>query len=382
MMHKILFISTVLPSKLGGVRSLYYNMLLFSKNFEVHFIRVKTGGGEAALVRLPAFVKFSEIDGGNGVFDPSSLLIPIHSGSIRRIKGAQGAIQRYIDENEIEVVITHSMDESFALRGLRAKVKVANQVDSFARYYSSKSAALGTPFSALMSHLQSFLYFFIERELYSNFDVVSFVSALDVSSRKKDAAGTFVISQGRDPPFKRKNLGARNRDVVILGRWDHPPNRDGLARIAKELGGINGSVAIIGPNLKAIIQFPKNVKVLGMVDDVTKYLSHSKICLIPVWYGAGLQTKVFDALRHGCVVVTNDFTKSAFDAGGLGSDSIIASDDLAAAANRALAAYSPSDAKSAYNSYEMIYCTNARTEEEFANKVMQLVRRKTFQSRP
>ncbi|MFA6214465.1 MAG: hypothetical protein WC717_04280 [Candidatus Micrarchaeia archaeon] len=376
-MKKILFISNAMPTKLGGMRSLYYNMVAFSKKFEVHFIRVRTGGGEDALIRLPGFVKFSQADAGGGIH-PSALLMPIHARTIMKMQGAQRSIQDYIDENGIDVVLTHAMDVSFAFRKLSAPVKVANQIDSFARYYTSKREAGANVMTVALEILQRFLYYFVERELSGNFDLVAYVSSTDID--RKNAARSFVITQGRDPPVKKRNVGKRPIDAVLLGRWEHPPNRDGIARVMAGLAGVEGKVAIIGPSLKAG-GIPSNARYLGMVPDIDGYLDRAKVCIIPVWYGAGLQTKVFDALRHGCLVATTGFTKQAFDANGFEAKEIMVSDDLVGATNAVLGSYSPKQAAGAYAAYDRFYGINAKAEKEYVRRVAWLAE-KAHQSSP
>jgi hypothetical protein len=353
------------------MRSLYYNMRAFSKEFEVHFIRVGNDGGGKALIGIPKYVKFSQVC-PKACLDPSAALMPLHAKSILAARGAQHAIQQYIDRENIDAVLMHAMDVSFALRGLRAPVKVANQIDSFAMYYTSKRKATPGVQARALEAVQLFLYWFVERELARNFSLVAYVSSEDVD--RKNLENSFVISQSRDPPME-ESRGRRPVDVVIIGRWEHPPNRDGIAAVMGSLGGIRGNVEIIGPNLKQLGGMPQNVKYRGMVQSIDDCLNRAKVCLIPVWYGAGLQTKVFDALRHGCVVVTTSFTKKAFDANCFSSGEIIASGDLVAAANAALAGHSPGQSRSAYASYKRFYLMNAAAEKEYVRRVAALVER-------
>ncbi len=375
-MEKVLFISTLLPTKLGGMRSLYYNLAEFSKRSEVHFILARCGPVEKRMLfSLPKGIIYSEIDCRRLSADPSSLLFPLQFKAMARIRSAQGKIQEYICKNKIDAVILHSMDVTFALRGLKAKVKAGYQLDSFSRYYLSKWRASHSPVAFLLAAIQLPLYAIIERVLFRNYDLLSYVSKSDASSRPSDSGKIFVLSQGRDPPLP-KSSSRRDISATLFGRWEHPPNRDGLQRIAGRLGKIKGKVKIIGPNLPQGISFPPNAEPLGMVNDIDGYLSRSKVCILPVWYGAGLQTKVFDALRHGCVVATTEFTKRTFEENGFFAPSIVASDDLVACANRILKGYSQKSALQAYSDYQSFYKINNRREKEYARRIAALIRRK------
>ncbi len=355
------------------MRSLYYNLESFREFFEVHFVLVKSGEIEKrVLFSLPEGIKFSEVECTGPSPSLSSFLFPLHWKAMARIQSAQKAVQKYIDENQIDVVIFHSMDVTFALRSLRAKAKVGFQIDSFSNYYLSKWKFTRSPLALLLAAVQTPLYWLIERELFRNYHLLCYVSQADAPAGRKNSGKVLVISQGRDPPLAQQNLGERPIDAVIFGRWEHPPNRDGLLRIAVGLGEINGKVKIIGPNLMQGIPFPSNVEVLGMVDDIEGYWSKSKVCVIPVWYGAGLQTKVFDALRHGSVVVSTEFTKTTFEANGYLSESICVSDDLIKAANNVIEGWSPSSAKAAYRAYETFFSLTSRQEEVYVRRVREL----------
>jgi hypothetical protein len=118
-----------------------------------------------------------------------------------------------------------------------------------------------------------------------------------------------------------------------------------------------------------------------MVPDVGAYLRKTKICLVPVWYGAGLQTKVFDALRHGCKVVTTRFTKEAFNADGFESRGIMQSEDLIAMVNAELGRYDKLSAGRAYRAYRKFYRMNSKAEKEFVGLVAKLVKKAGY-SRP
>ncbi|MFA5105521.1 MAG: glycosyltransferase [Candidatus Micrarchaeia archaeon] len=367
-MEKALFVSTHALSKLGGVRRLYYNLEYFSREFEVHFIHVSLPGARpAASLDIPKNVKFTEISAGKLSFDPASLLMPMVAKRQMLIRSAKKQVQGYIDSNGIDAVVLHALDASFAFRDIRAKAVVMDQLDSFHTYYESKHAFSKTPLTFLLMHFQKASYSIVERLLDRNCGIAAFVSAAD-AKRSAFRRAQVIASEIRQPPEKTRKIGRKN-DVVVFGRWEHPPNRDGIARIAGRLGEIKGSVLVIGPNLNAGLELPANARVAGFVDDIEAALSDSKLCLIPVWYGAGLQNKVFDALRCGCGVVSTQFTRMTFDANGFASGSVSYSDDVITEANRRLAAWSEKEPEKAYESYSRWYEKTVGDEKEYVGLV-------------
>lgn len=370
-MKKILFVSTQMPTKLGGMRSLYYNMVAFSEHFEVHFILVKAGEVEKrVLFEMPRGVKSSTLECVSSSFCISDVLFPLQWREMGRIRSVQKKVQEYVDANGIDAIVMHSMDVTFALGGIRAKVKSGYQLDSFASYYVSKWKFARSVPALLLAGLQAVLSKLMVRELLKNYEVLAYVSSTDVAGIP--AEKVCIVSQCRDEPCKKLNLGKRGIDAVLFGRWEHPPNRDGLLRILGELKKVQGSVKIIGPNFSAKGEFPKNVEYLGMVEDIEKYWGDSKVCIMPVWYGAGLQTKLFDALRHGCKVVTTEYTKRTFEANGFFAKSVVYSKDVVGAANEALGKWSEADAAAACADYGEFYKISRRQEKEYVERILRL----------
>jgi hypothetical protein len=378
-MKKVLFVSVHLPSKLSGFRILYYDVLRFSTEFDVHFIRLNLNEGgrglqtgtvvDKDLLELPKKVKFSEIRCDGERFDPLFLAYPIFMKQMSRMAWAMPQVQEYINREKIDCVVLFTGSCCVALRNLVAPVKIAEPLDSTELYYIAKAEHMPSPKNKAIRRLSRLFSKAVLPDLAKKFDLFVYVTDED---RKQDGIPenkAFVFPHARDQPFK--GIGARKRDidVILSGFWTHPPNRDGLREIAPKLGRIRGNVKIIGINMDKSLKFPPNVEPLGFVDNASEYYLRSKIALIPVFYGAGLQSKVFDALRHGCKVVSTMFTKRKFEACGFFSKSAIYSENLIKATNDALEKYSKKDADAAFQSYREWYIRNSKKETQFLDTV-------------
>jgi hypothetical protein len=389
-MKKVLFVSVHLPSKLGGVRILYYDMLKFSEEFDIHFIRLnlnETKGKplfglqtgtvmDRALFELPKGTKFTEISCDGERFDPMFLAYPVFLKQMSKMAWAMPQIQDYINREKIDCVVLFTESTAIALRNLIAPIKIVEPLDSTELYYVAKAEHAPSLKNRVIRFLSSLFSRVVLPDLARKFDLFAYVTDKD---RRQDGIAeqkTFALPNARDPPFR--NIGARKRDIDVLisGFWTHPPNRDGLREVLPMLGRIKGKVTIIGPNIDKSLEFPPNVEVAGFVEDASEYSSRSKIALIPVFYGGGLQSKVFDALRHGCKVVSTLFTKRKFEGSGFFSDSVVCSEDLAKAANDALGKYGPGDADAAYKSYKEWYEKNVKKEALYLDAVKRIFRGK------
>ncbi|MCX6771187.1 MAG: glycosyltransferase [Candidatus Micrarchaeota archaeon] len=382
--EKILFICTSMPTRLGGVRRLYNNMLFFSKKYEIHFAKLTLDNAKAvAEIKMPSWINFVEVAPGKVPFDPEmACLVPPAWNEYRSAGGCEKKLQEYIDKNGIAIVFCHSITLSFALRGLKAKVKIADIVDSVLNYYKTKDNACPTITSKLLYFSQSALYRRLEKIIDRDYDLVLFCSEIDrreslIPKNKTCLLDVIYISDLENEEKQGpKNTGARPIDVAIMGRWEHPPNRDGLARVAKQLGKINGNIRIIGPNLPQRLQLPPNVERVGFVDDIEDTLSNSKVCLVPVWYGPGLQNKVFDALKCGCIIVSTPHTRIQMEANGFRSESIIYTDDMAGAVNTALQNYGNEGAGGMYRIYSEWEKISRKNKMEYSQKLERILQSK------
>jgi len=386
LMKKVLFICTGMPSTMGGLKSIYYDLIDFSKEFEVHFIRINTGlDKDIGVLELPKNIKISKISAKKSdkqakfninSFNIKSLYFPVYFKHINMISSVEKDVQNYINKNKIDIVIIKTSTCCLALRNLKAKLKVAELADSSARYYITKYEHFKTISSLLIKNISCVLDYLFETEIKGKFDMYSFISQLDKEKSVLDKNKIIIKLERRDRPLLEKNLGNRKYDVVIIGRWMHPPNRDGLYKIFDKLRNIKGNILIIGPGLQKFKKIPENVTIKGYVNDLSPIFSNTKVCLIPVWYGGGLQNKMFDGLRHGCIVVSTNYTKKTFESNGLKSDCIIYDDNIIEATNHVLNNYNPKNAQKSYDTYKLFYDICKRNEEEYIKKVKELINQK------
>jgi len=221
--------------------------------------------------------------------------------------------------------------------------------------------------SKVLNIILPHLYTLAEKYIEKYFDIFAFVSEADKLASQIDQEKS-LSGESRDHPILPSSK-TRSADVVIFGRWSHPPNRDGLARILFNLKDINGKVLLLGPDLPKDIHVPDNVYIQGFTEDISTVMSDAKLCLIPVWYGAGLQNKVFDALKYGCKVITTEFTVHNMAMNNFHSKSMVPALDIIKEINTSLFNYSEKDAVDAYDTYSRFYNQATKQTDKYVQKV-------------
>ena len=104
------------------------------------------------------------------------------------------------------------------------------------------------------------------------------------------------------------------KDFVTLGNFRHPPNADSVRFLIEQVWpgireacpGVNLHLygADLPPALQQLHAPGKGVHVKGRAEDAIETLSHYRILLAPLRYGAGLKGKLFDAMLAGTPSVT------------------------------------------------------------------------------
>jgi glycosyltransferase involved in cell wall biosynthesis len=94
--------------------------------------------------------------------------------------------------------------------------------------------------------------------------------------------------------------------VFFVGSFAYSPNIDALHIICNKIAPSFGSEVkfiIVGGNPPDITR-SKNVKFLGYVEDVKRYLLESDICIAPLRYGSGTRLKILEYMAMGKPVIS------------------------------------------------------------------------------
>lgn len=113
-------------------------------------------------------------------------------------------------------------------------------------------------------------------------------------------------SRGRGNDDKRKHT------LLFFGSFKYAPNREALRFINDVLApyldrnGIRCEIQIAGREIPEL-SYHSSISILGFVPDIHEQIQSADLCIVPVWRGVGILTKVLDILAVGTPVVLSAF---------------------------------------------------------------------------
>lgn len=121
-----------------------------------------------------------------------------------------------------------------------------------------------------------------------------------------------------------------SRKVIFIGNMYYPPNRQAVytivEKIVKKLGdkSVGFEMAGMAPRALKIKLQNERVKFIGVVNDLTSFLSSATVALCPVTEGSGMKVKILNYCAAGIPVITTNLGRSGYEA----IKSLIIEDDI------------------------------------------------------
>ena len=147
--------------------------------------------------------------------------------------------------------------------------------------------------------------------------------------------------------FSKDKIELENRSsIIFVGGFTHRPNEDGILwfmenvwpTIENSLPSVNLIIVGSNPTDKVKSLEKPNVKVTGYVSDeeLKKLYSGSRVCIIPLRYGAGVKGKTLEALYQRIPIVSTSVGLEGLE--GI-QDYVIPTDDAESFANQVITFY-------------------------------------------
>ncbi|MGN8198333.1 glycosyltransferase [Salinisphaera sp. RV14] len=167
----------------------------------------------------------------------------------------------------------------------------------------------------------------IERQAVERSAAIAAVSredAISLVKGKRTAAPVIVVRNGAATPATGADVDRMRQDlcrrigdygIVFLGSA-HPPNVEAARFIVDELAPRCPDLPfhVLGSVCGALLKVPANVRLWGVVDEVTKsaVMQSCAIALNPMKSGSGSNIKLADYLANGLFVITTEFGQRGY----------------------------------------------------------------------
>jgi glycosyltransferase involved in cell wall biosynthesis len=115
-----------------------------------------------------------------------------------------------------------------------------------------------------------------------------------------------------DPPGARTERGGSTPCLLFFGSFKYLPNREALDYIngilapQLERDGARCEIRITGRDIPRL-RFHPFLRALGFVPDLHAAIREADLCIVPVWKGVGVSTKVLDIMAAETPVVLSSF---------------------------------------------------------------------------
>jgi glycosyltransferase involved in cell wall biosynthesis len=155
-----------------------------------------------------------------------------------------------------------------------------------------------------------------ERRVWRRFDRLQVFTARDAAHAAEiapDLRESIVVNPfGVDAPEAGSVGGGKDRSLLFMGNFTHPPNRDAAEWLVREImpqlrsrvTGVSLTVVGSGAPEGFLADAPADVRYAGEVPDAAPEVARAAVVVAPIRTGGGMRMKVLYALAGGKAVVT------------------------------------------------------------------------------
>jgi len=229
------------------------------------------------------------------------------------------SVQKWIDTHykDYDLLFCFHIRMARYIRNIFSKPKIIDFIDATSINYR-EAIGKGRGVWNIIYPLESTRTLEYEITMLHEFDEVFITSPFDKAYLDKNSGHSnqnlVVLPMGvKDELFSKVNKfqGKEEDWIVFLGKMNYAPNVDAVIYFAREVLPLvkrkaNVKFFIVGTNpAKEVLQLCKvnGVEVTGFVKDPYAYLERAKVVVTPIRFGAGIQTKVLEAMALRKVVV-------------------------------------------------------------------------------
>ncbi|AEG17006.1 glycosyl transferase group 1 [Desulfofundulus kuznetsovii DSM 6115] len=161
--------------------------------------------------------------------------------------------------------------------------------------------------------VEAYRHWEIETAVFRQADAVIAVTPLEAEMISRLAPGvkTVVIPIIADA-WPQVNPFSSRQGLLYVGNFFHPPNADAVfylvdhiwPHLQKDLPGVELYIVGHNPPREIRDRAADGIKVTGYVPSLAPYFGQCRLMVAPIRYGAGIKTKIVEAMAAGLPVVT------------------------------------------------------------------------------
>jgi len=228
---------------------------------------------------------------------------------LRVSKDAQGQVTTAAKSHD-RVLFYQLKTTAWLARPLAPSKVVIDLTDSLGLYYARRGGALWMVESA-----RAFRW---ERDLAEKYPVT--VSS-EHDRKAIDPTGRRRVTVAPNGYWVPSDVERRPEPdtLIAVGHWSYYPNRTGLLHFLKEIWPMvkkmrsEARLWIVGRGKNPMPRPVSGVDWVGEVDDLGEWYRRAWLAIAPVYVGAGMKTKIMEALFYGVPVVATTFATEGIE---------------------------------------------------------------------
>ena len=243
-------------------------------------------------------------------------------------------IRQIVVENKIDCVYTHLIRMAPFAQNLTC-YKILDYTDSISKEYSRSIPFRKNFISKMFFRIEAKRTEKYEKDIINYFNEGWFICQEDIETLGFSRESKIkVIANPISLDYEKRNY-ERNNIITFVGNLSVPHNISAVEyiyqRIMPELIKINENIQfhIVGANpIKLIKEMngKNNTQVLGFVENLYDKLIESDLFVAPIFFSAGIQNKVLEAMSVGLPVITTQNISNSLNTQ-YGNEIIVANDE-------------------------------------------------------
>lgn len=326
MKYNILYITPYIPFPNNKAANLFISkrIKLLSKIYQVELLSITNGKYDTNINshKISKYVSSFDFVNRDNVSIGAICKAIIFNEPLFNIlsKSIIDTIKNKIEKNKYEfIIVEHSYLAAMIVKSLLAiapkVISVFHNIETDYFHDLYKKTSFLNP--------KKYFYFIeyrgcqkVESELYtSGSKAFWFLSSQDLEFVKNHTKNkNLLLSSTISFDLKQHIANEKKYDLLYMGQLDNQRNLHGLEWFVKNVWTLlekeNLTFAIAGrgnlEKIKQLINKYKGIDIVGEVENLDDIFSKSKITIIPIFNTIGVQTKLFDSLAQGNVVICTE----------------------------------------------------------------------------